>query len=211
MVAQVGYSVARRLGGWVMLCTVCTLHVEMRSVGFLVEPQNQGRWFIGGLTSKQLGRFLPVWPQNRWRRFLLVWSENRWWVSWLSIKTKVATGFKVCASKLTAMIWWFDAQNHHNGFLVCVSKPSGLRFVGYVTKPIEDRVGARHASRSSSLLRLEECRARVFQFASKLAEMWRRVVYVAPSRRSRDNQVEDGWIDAMGYVGPFYPKSSFFY
>jgi hypothetical protein len=37
---------------------VCIVHVEMRSVGFLVEPQNQGRRFISGLTSKPLRRFL---------------------------------------------------------------------------------------------------------------------------------------------------------
>jgi hypothetical protein len=37
---------------------VCTVHVEMRSVGFLVEPQNQGIRFVSGLTSKPLGRFV---------------------------------------------------------------------------------------------------------------------------------------------------------
>jgi hypothetical protein len=40
--AQVGYSVARRSKGRVMLCMVCTVHEEMRSARFLVEPQNQG-------------------------------------------------------------------------------------------------------------------------------------------------------------------------
>jgi hypothetical protein len=39
-------------------CAVWTMNMETRSAGFLVEPQNQGR------------KFLPVWPQNRWRRFL---------------------------------------------------------------------------------------------------------------------------------------------
>jgi hypothetical protein len=29
-------------------------------VGFLVEPQNQDQRFVSGLTSKPLGRFLPV-------------------------------------------------------------------------------------------------------------------------------------------------------
>jgi hypothetical protein len=42
----------------VTLCAVCTVHTEMRSAGFLVEPQNQGRWFISGLTSKSLGQFV---------------------------------------------------------------------------------------------------------------------------------------------------------
>jgi hypothetical protein len=40
------------------LCAVCTVHKETRSVGFLVEPQNQGRWFVSGLASKPLGQFV---------------------------------------------------------------------------------------------------------------------------------------------------------
>jgi hypothetical protein len=34
-----------------MLCAVCTVHVEMRSTSFMVEPQNQSRWFVSGLAS----------------------------------------------------------------------------------------------------------------------------------------------------------------
>jgi hypothetical protein len=41
-------------------CAVCTMHIETRSVSFLVEHQNQGRRFVSGLTSKALGRFLSV-------------------------------------------------------------------------------------------------------------------------------------------------------
>jgi hypothetical protein len=44
--------------------------VETRSAGFLVEPQNYGRPFISDLTSKLLGPFSLVGPQNRWRRVL---------------------------------------------------------------------------------------------------------------------------------------------
>jgi hypothetical protein len=40
MVAQVGYSVTGQSGGRVTPCGVCTVHVEMRRVSFLVEPQN---------------------------------------------------------------------------------------------------------------------------------------------------------------------------
>jgi hypothetical protein len=32
------------------------VHMEMRSASFLVEPQNQGQWFVSGLASKPLGR-----------------------------------------------------------------------------------------------------------------------------------------------------------
>jgi hypothetical protein len=54
MVAQVGYSVAGRSRGQVALCAVYTVHVETRSVGFFVEPQNQGLRFVSGLASKLL-------------------------------------------------------------------------------------------------------------------------------------------------------------
>jgi hypothetical protein len=59
-----------------MPCAVCTWHVETSSVGFLVEPQNQGRRFVSDFASKPLGRFLAVWPQNLLQRFSLVWPQN---------------------------------------------------------------------------------------------------------------------------------------
>jgi hypothetical protein len=69
MVAQVRYSVADRSRGRVTPCAVYTVHMETRSVGFLVEPQNQGRRFVSGLALKLLGRFYLFWPQNRQLRF----------------------------------------------------------------------------------------------------------------------------------------------
>jgi hypothetical protein len=52
MVTQVGYLVVGRSRCQVASCAVCTVHVETRSAGFLVEPQNQGRRFVRGLASK---------------------------------------------------------------------------------------------------------------------------------------------------------------
>jgi hypothetical protein len=52
MITQVGYSVAERSRDQVMLCAICTMHEETRSVSFLIEPQNQGRQFFSGLASK---------------------------------------------------------------------------------------------------------------------------------------------------------------
>jgi hypothetical protein len=40
--------------------------------------------------------------------------------------------------------------------------------------------------------------------ASRLVEPQRRVIHVAPSRRTREDQVEDGWVDATGCVEPCY-------
>jgi hypothetical protein len=37
------------------------------------------------------------------------------------------------------------------------------------------------------------------------------VMHVAPSWRSREDQVKNGWVDAMSYTGPFYPKIIIFY
>jgi hypothetical protein len=64
MVTQVRYSVAGRSRGRVAPCAVCTWHMETRSAGFLLEPQNQGQRFVSGLASKPLGRFSLVWLQN---------------------------------------------------------------------------------------------------------------------------------------------------
>jgi hypothetical protein len=72
MVAQVGYSVAGRSRGRVTLCVVCTMHVETRSTCFLVEPENQGRWFISGLASKPLGQFVSGLASKPLRQFLPV-------------------------------------------------------------------------------------------------------------------------------------------
>jgi hypothetical protein len=60
MIEEVRYSVAGRSRGRVAPCAVCTWHVETRSTGFLVEPQNQGRRFVSGLTSKPLRQFSLV-------------------------------------------------------------------------------------------------------------------------------------------------------
>jgi hypothetical protein len=78
MVAQVGYSVVGRSGGQVTPCAVCTVHVEMRSTCFFVEPQNQGRQFISGLASKPIGRFVSGLTSKSLRRFFPVCPQNRW-------------------------------------------------------------------------------------------------------------------------------------
>jgi hypothetical protein len=53
-------------------------------------------------------------------------------------------GFPVWASKPAALVWWFEAQNHRDGFLVWASKLGRLQFVGCATKPTE---GGRRGTR----------------------------------------------------------------
>jgi hypothetical protein len=64
MVAQVRYSVAGWSRGRVAPCAACTWHVETRSAGFLVEPQNQGHVVAPELP--QAGQ-RELEPQVTWR------------------------------------------------------------------------------------------------------------------------------------------------
>jgi hypothetical protein len=62
MVAQVGYSVARRSSGRVVPCVVCTWHVETRSASFLLSLKTK----VDGLSV--------VWSQNHYDDFSSVWA-----------------------------------------------------------------------------------------------------------------------------------------
>jgi hypothetical protein len=46
--------------------------------------------------------------------------------------------------------------------------------------------------------------------AGRLAKARQRVVHMAPSQRLHQRQVEDGWVDATGCVGPCYPTFAIF-
>jgi hypothetical protein len=126
-------------------------------MGFLVEPQNQGRRFVSGLASKPLGRFSPVWPQNWWRWFLPVWPQNRWSISWFE-PLNWQLWFGDLGLKITVMVSWFGLQNQAD-FGLSVAPQNRRR-----------EVGAGHASRSSSLLGVEASLARVFQSGLKTGE-----------------------------------------
>jgi hypothetical protein len=77
-------------GGQVAPCAVCTGHVETRSAGFLVEPQNQGGGGFSGLGLKIGSLGMVIWglkittmvswfrPQNQLDIGLSVASQNRW-------------------------------------------------------------------------------------------------------------------------------------
>jgi hypothetical protein len=88
MVAQVGYSVAGRLRGQVTLCAVCTMHEEMRSACFLVEPQDKGRRVVSSLDSKPLGQFISDLTSKPLGRFVsgLTSKPLGWFVSGLASK-----------------------------------------------------------------------------------------------------------------------------
>jgi hypothetical protein len=78
MVAQVGYSVVGRSRGRVTPCPVCTWHMETRSAGFLVEPQNQGGGGFPGLCLKTGSSGLVIWASKSPRRFLGLSLKTKW-------------------------------------------------------------------------------------------------------------------------------------
>jgi hypothetical protein len=78
MVTQVGYSVAGRSRGRVAPCAVCTWHVETRSAGFLVEPQNQGGGGFPSLGLKTGSSDLVILASKSLRRFLGLGLKTKW-------------------------------------------------------------------------------------------------------------------------------------
>jgi hypothetical protein len=83
MIAEVGYSVAGRSRGRVAPCAVCTGHVETRSAGFLVEPQNQGRrggpgaapsWAAGARAAGHVAA-----PELSWAGQRELEPQDTWW------------------------------------------------------------------------------------------------------------------------------------
>jgi hypothetical protein len=68
----------------------------------------------------------------------------------------------------------------------------------------EDEDGAGHTSRSIGLLHIEASQARVSQSSLKTGGGTTQMVDVASSQRSRGDEAEDGWVDAMGCIRLFY-------
>jgi hypothetical protein len=84
----------------------------------------------------------------------------------------------------------------------------GLSVVAQNRRVDED--GARHASRSSGLLRLKVSLTRVSQSSLKTGGGTTQMVHVATSWRSRGDESEDGRVHAMGYIRLFYPNFAIF-
>jgi hypothetical protein len=98
MVAQVGYSVAGWSRGQVVLCTFCTVMVSW------FGPQNQQWWFISGLASKLLGRFLRFGLKIGGDGFL-VEPRNQGGGGFPRLGLKTGSyGLVIWASK---SLWWF--------------------------------------------------------------------------------------------------------
>jgi hypothetical protein len=127
----------------VALYAVCTVHMETRRAGFLVEPQHQGQRFLSGLASKPLGRFPLVWLQNWWLQVSRFGPQNQ------------QLRFGDLGLKITTTVSWFGPQNNA-GFGLSIVPRNQWR-----------EVDAGHMSKSVGLLRLEANHVRVSQSGLK--------------------------------------------
>jgi hypothetical protein len=103
--------------------------------------------------------------------------------------------FDDLAHKITTTVSWFGPQNQVGYGLPVV--PQNRR---------EDKDGVGHASRSSSLLRLEASQTRVSKCSFKTGGGVTWMMHVASSRRSCGDEAEDGRVDATGCIGLLYPN-----
>jgi hypothetical protein len=103
-------------------CAICTVHVETRSVGFLVEPQNHCRrfvsvlaskplrWFVSSLASKSPRRFSLIGLRTGGDGFLSVRPQN-WWlqVSWFVPQNRQLRFSELCL-KITMTVSWLGLK-----------------------------------------------------------------------------------------------------
>jgi hypothetical protein len=99
--AQVKYSVAGQSRGRVTLCVICTVHKKARSANFLVELQNEGRWF-GLKTTGMVCQWFGL--KTTWIVSPGLASKSVALVS-PGLASKPVEGFPVWASKPATSIW----------------------------------------------------------------------------------------------------------
>jgi hypothetical protein len=103
------------------------------------------------------------------------------------------------AHKIIVTVSWFGPQ-YHVGYGLLIAPQNRW----------EDEDGVGHTSRSSYLLRLEPSWARVSQSSLKTSRGVVQMVHVASSWRSRGDEAKDRLVDAMDYIGLFYPNFAVF-
>jgi hypothetical protein len=199
MIMHVGYSVAERSSGRVAPCAVCTMHMETRSKGFLVEPQNQCRRFVTGLASKPLGQFLQFGLKSSGDGFLVeAQNQGSGGFHCLGLKTD-SYGLVIWASKSPRRFLGLGLKTKQASVCLLCHKTNGGRSARYTRLDL------------SACFMWKQFWLGFPSLASRLVEARRRVVHVVPLRRLYRTQVEDGWVNVTGYVGPWYPCFAIFF
>jgi hypothetical protein len=108
-------------------------------VGFLAEPQNQGRRLVSGLASKPLGRVSRFGPQNRRLRFGDLGLKITVTVSWFVLQNYAGYGLSVAPQTegRMKMTWGI-----HRDLAACFAwKQVGLGFFSLASRLAEAQHG----------------------------------------------------------------------
>jgi hypothetical protein len=138
--AHVGYLVAGRSWGQVTPCVICTVHMEMRSTCFLVEPQNQDRR-VSQLRLKTGISSLVIWA-----------SKSPSWFFVLDIKIKRALVCRLYHKTDGGRLTWDTCRDLAACFGV---KQVGLEFPTPASRLVNARWWVVHVTSSPRLCRDE--------------------------------------------------------
>jgi hypothetical protein len=143
-----------------------------------------------------------VWHQNHWDSFLRFSLKTGGdGFSRFGLKTG-GSGSLNWASKPAAMVWWFESQNQFLGLDLKTKRALVYRLHhkidgGRTTRDTHQDLTVCFAWKQVTL--------GFFSLASRLVDVRRWVMHVAPSWRLRRNQVKDRRVDVTGCVRLCYP------
>jgi hypothetical protein len=141
---QVGYSVARRLGGRLTSCVICIIHVEKtRSASFPVWPQIWWQWFC----LKTTVMIFLFRPQNQGRWFCDLDIKITVTISWFGPQNQVGWSLSVCTSKpMSKWRRYEDTRRHPTTYFIV--KQVGLGFSNFASKLENERWWEVHVASS---------------------------------------------------------------
>jgi hypothetical protein len=117
-------------------CAVYTVHVDTRSAGFLIEPQNQDWRFVSDLASKPLERFLQFGLKIDGDDFL-VEPQNQGGVGFFGLDLKTSIyGLVIWASKSLRRFLALSLKIKHASVCQLRHKTNGVRSARYTHRDL---------------------------------------------------------------------------
>jgi hypothetical protein len=189
---------------------VCTVHKEMINACFLVKPQNQCDDLLIGWSENHWDSLWMVWPQNHWDGLSVVYPQNHWddlSVIWHQNHWDSFSQFDLKTDSYGLVIWFSKSPRQFLGLCLKTKRAMVYRLCHKTDRRIKTVRGT-HRDLAACFTR-KKVGLGFFSLASRLTEVWRRLIHVAPLPRSCEDQVKDGWVDEMYCVRLCYPPLPF--